>query len=96
MGGQADRMWWSGWSGWTAILSVNRSFEPIWLSTTSLVQPDLLDLSMSIIELYATRYRPAYDIYDRLCEPERHADAIIDNDDFIHPELQVQPGGRLA
>jgi uridine kinase len=46
--------------------------------------------------LYANRYRQAYALYERLCEPERHSDVIIDNDDFINPQLHMQPKGRLA
>jgi uridine kinase len=46
--------------------------------------------------LYANRYRPAYALYERLCEPERHSDVVIDNDDLVHPRLHVQPKGRLA
>jgi uridine kinase len=47
-------------------------------------------------DLYANRYRPAYVLYERLCEPERHSDAIIDNDDPTHPRLHVRPDGRLT
>lgn len=46
--------------------------------------------------LYANRYRPAYALYERLCEPERHSDVIIINDDLIRPKLHVKPNGRLA
>jgi len=46
--------------------------------------------------LYANRYRPAYALYERLCEPERHCDVIIDNDDLVHPQLHIQPKGRLV
>ena len=47
-------------------------------------------------ELYAARYRPAVDLYDRLCAPESRADAVFHNDDVERPRLTVRPGGRLA
>ncbi|HEX3994591.1 MAG TPA: hypothetical protein VHX39_25740, partial [Acetobacteraceae bacterium] len=46
--------------------------------------------------LYAKRYRPAYALYEQLCDPERNSDAIIDNDDLIHAQLHLRPKGRLA
>ena len=46
--------------------------------------------------LYAIRYRPAYALYERLCEPELNSDVIINNDDLIRPLLLVKPNGRLA
>jgi uridine kinase len=46
--------------------------------------------------LYTNRYRPAYALYERLCDPERHSDAIIDNDDLMRPRLHLRPNGRLA
>jgi uridine kinase len=48
------------------------------------------------MEVYSKRYRPAYSLYEGLCDPELLSDAIIDNDDLIHPRLHVRPGGRLA
>jgi uridine kinase len=47
-------------------------------------------------ELYATRYRPAVALYEKLCAPESRADAIVHNDDLAHPRLVIRPGGRLA
>jgi uridine kinase len=47
-------------------------------------------------ELYARRYRPAMALYERLCGPEVHADAIFNNDDLAHPRVTLRPGGRLA
>ena len=47
-------------------------------------------------DLYEKRYRPAYALYERLCEPEQHSDAIIDNDDLLRPQLHVRPEGKLA
>jgi uridine kinase len=46
-------------------------------------------------DLYAKRYRPAYALYERLCDPEAHSDAVIDNDDLAHPRFEVQASGRL-
>ncbi len=45
-------------------------------------------------DLYARRYRPAYALYESLCQPEMHGDAIIDNDDLARPRLVLCPGGR--
>ena len=47
-------------------------------------------------ELYAARYRPALDLYGRLCAPEARADAVFHNDDLEHPHLTIHPDGRLA
>ena len=47
-------------------------------------------------DLYAKRYRPAYALYERLCQPETCGDAIIDNDDLVHPRLHVRASGRLV
>jgi hypothetical protein len=44
----------------------------------------------------APKNRPAYALYEHLCESERQSDAIIDNDDFIHPQLHMRPKGRLV
>ena len=46
--------------------------------------------------LYEKRYRPAYVLYENLCKPEQHSDAIIDNDDLAHPRLHVRTDGRLT
>jgi uridine kinase len=46
--------------------------------------------------IYAERYRPAFDLYERLCAPARIADAIFDNDDPDRPHVQVRPDGRFA
>jgi len=50
----------------------------------------------AIQELYAIRYRPAYALYERECEPEGNSDVIIDNDDFQQPQLYLSLLGRLA
>lgn len=47
-------------------------------------------------QLYARRYRPAYDLYERLCSPEQSADIVLTNDDFERPRLHVRQDGRLA
>jgi len=47
-------------------------------------------------ELYAQRYRPAIDLYERLCAPEAHADVILNNDDLTRPHLTIRPEGRLG
>jgi len=47
-------------------------------------------------ELYAARYRPAVDLYERLCAPETGADVVFSNDDLAHPRLAIRPGGRFA
>jgi uridine kinase len=47
-------------------------------------------------ELYAVRYRPAYALYERMCNPEGNSDAIIDNDDLEQPRLHLSLAGRLA
>jgi len=46
-------------------------------------------------ELYAQRYRPAIDLYERLCAPQSRADAIFHNDDLERPRLAIRPDGRL-
>lgn len=47
-------------------------------------------------QLYAVRYRPAFDIYESMCAPASAADAIFNNDDFARPVLKVRNGGRLS
>lgn len=47
-------------------------------------------------KLYVQRYRPAYAIYERECQPSRRADAIVNNDDLDRPYLTIQPEGRFA
>lgn len=46
-------------------------------------------------ELYAVRYKPAFDIYERMCAPASAADAIFNNNDFNRPALKRRDGGRL-
>lgn len=47
-------------------------------------------------ELYAVRYKPAFDIYETMCAPVSAADAIVNNDDFARPVLKVRDDGRLS
>jgi uridine kinase len=46
--------------------------------------------------LYAERYSPAFDLYQRLCGPQSIADAVLNNDDPADPRFSLRPGGRLA
>ena len=47
-------------------------------------------------QLYAQRYRPAYELYARTCRPSEAADVIVDNEDLDNPALWIKPGGRLS
>jgi uridine kinase len=47
-------------------------------------------------KLYAERYRPAFDLYERLSAPEVNADVLLVNEDIQHPRLHIRPDGRLA
>ena len=47
-------------------------------------------------QLYAVRYKPAFDIYESMCAPASTADAVFNNDNFARPVLQVRTGGRLS
>ncbi|MEJ0074366.1 MAG: uridylate kinase [Alphaproteobacteria bacterium] len=47
-------------------------------------------------ELYAARYRPAFDLYERLCTPEARADAVFNNDDLERPRLIIRLDGRFG
>jgi uridine kinase len=47
-------------------------------------------------ELYAQRYRPAYDLYVSLSAPERSGDIVFDNDDFERPVVSYRHDGRLG
>jgi uridine kinase len=46
--------------------------------------------------LYAERYDPACDLYERLCTPDRIADVVFHNDDLDQPSVRFRPDGRLA
>lgn len=47
-------------------------------------------------QLYADRYRPAFDLYQRSCAPASAADAIFNNDNFEQPVLRIRGDGRLS
>jgi len=47
-------------------------------------------------QLYANRYRPAFDLYEKLCRPRLSADVVIDNNDLGNPRLEIRADGRLA
>jgi uridine kinase len=47
-------------------------------------------------QLYAARYQPAFDLYERLCSPAAIADVILNNEDIDRPHLHVRDDGRLA
>lgn len=41
-------------------------------------------------QLYATRYRPAFELYEKLCAPAATADVVFDNDDLEWPSMIVR------
>jgi uridine kinase len=47
-------------------------------------------------ELYANRYKPAFELYEKLCNPRLSADVVIDNNDFEHPRMEIRSHGMLA
>ena len=47
-------------------------------------------------QLYTERYRPAFDLYERLCVPEKDADILLVNEDFQRPQIHIRQDGRLA
>lgn len=40
--------------------------------------------------LYATRYQPAFDLYERVCVPSTSADIVFNNEDVEHPILKIR------
>jgi uridine kinase len=56
----------------------------------------LLGGSEAARRLYAERYSPACDLYERLCAPASIADVVIENDDVTHPRIHIRPDGRLV
>ena len=46
-------------------------------------------------QLYATRYQPAYDLYESMCAPSSNADAVFNNEDVDHPFLTIKKTGRF-
>ena len=47
-------------------------------------------------QLYAERYRPAFDLYERRCQPRSIADVIVDNNDIDRPHMRLRSGGILS
>jgi uridine kinase len=47
-------------------------------------------------QLYAERYRPAFDLYERRCQPRSIADVIVDNNDIDRPHMHLRNGGILS
>jgi uridine kinase len=47
-------------------------------------------------QLYAERYRPAFDLYEQRCQPLSIADVIVDNNDIDRPRMRLRSGGILS
>ena len=47
-------------------------------------------------QLYATRYQPAYRLYESMCAPDAVADAVFNNENIDCPVLMIRADGRLA
>ena len=47
-------------------------------------------------QLYAERYRPAFDLYEQRCRPLSIADVIVDNNEFDRPHMRLRDGGILS
>jgi hypothetical protein len=47
-------------------------------------------------QLYADRYRPAFDLYERLCAPEKNADVVLINEDIRRLQIHIRPNGKLG
>jgi uridine kinase len=47
-------------------------------------------------QLYAERYRPAFDLYERQCQPRSIADVVVDNNDIDRPHMSLRSGGLLS
>lgn len=45
---------------------------------------------------FTQRYRPAFALYDRLCDPEASADVVVNSEVFALPRLLIRPTGRLG
>lgn len=41
-------------------------------------------------QLYATRYRPAFELYEKLCAPAARAHIVFDNDDLEQPSMIIR------
>lgn len=44
---------------------------------------------------YEDRYMPGQEIYRAECDPELHADFVVDNSDFTNPVIVRRPSGTL-
>lgn len=47
-------------------------------------------------ELYSTRYKPAFKLYDDLCSPCILADVVVFNDDFDFPIMRLNTHSRVS
>ena len=47
-------------------------------------------------QLYANRYRPAFDLYQRLCAPASSADVLLNNEDLSQPRMRIREDGSLS
>lgn len=47
-------------------------------------------------QLYADRYKPAFVLYEQLCNPSEMADVSLNNDDLDRPRMRIRPDGRLS
>jgi uridine kinase len=81
--------------GWDAAIFLNTSES---VSETRGIMRDAQRLGGIEVarQLYSSRYRAAFNLYDRLCHPFAAADIVIDNNDFDHLEMRVRPDGRLT
>jgi len=57
---------------------------------------DLLGGLDAARQLYAQRYRPAFDLYERLCDPQMRADAVVNNEILDLPRVHFRAEGRLS
>lgn len=48
------------------------------------------------LQLYTTRYQPAYRLYESICSPAARADAIFNNEDVQTPFLTIRANGRFT
>ncbi len=70
--------------------------EPISENRGILRDAERLGGIAEVRRLYAERYRPAFQLYQRACRPDLIADAVVTNDDFDHPRIVIRPDGRLS
>ena len=81
--------------GWDAAIFLNTSES---VSETRGVMRDAQRLGGIEVarQLYSSRYRAAFNLYDKLCDPLAAADIVIDNNDFDHLEMRLRSDGRLT